>query len=196
MSRTAKGAGTAYGRSPDEVPEMKYCRYTEMGLSEWGNGLVYYKELDSRNVYEVTGCYVTESGGVYVRGYLWDGTRFSHRLTPGQRERFVRRWGLVRPCTDGSGVIRLQRHADADSHAGDSKACLAWEYRQLKSRYGALHRLIVKCEAGTLGPVPACRLSLMERQASAMGEYLHCLEVRAEAEGVRLDVSGGDCRRP
>lgn len=163
---------------PGEVPQMKYCWYTEMSLAEWGNGLAYYSELDPRSVYEVTGCYVTGSQAIYVRGYLWDGSRFSHRLTPGQRARFVRKWGLVRPES-------VRQPASPAEEA--SKGRLAAEYAQLKGRYAKLHRIIVGCEAGTPGFVPSCPLSLLRSQAAAMGQYLHCLEVRAAIEGVRLN---------
>ena len=60
------------------------------------------------------------------------------------------------------------------------------EYLQLKDRYDKLHRMVTKYEAGTLDFTPTCSLDLLKAQKKAMGEYLHCLEIRAEIEEVTL----------
>ena len=58
------------------------------------------------------------------------------------------------------------------------------EYRQTKIRYERLHRMIVKYHAGTLDFEPKSPICLLEAQAAAMGEYLRCMEIRAEREGI------------
>lgn len=60
------------------------------------------------------------------------------------------------------------------------------EYHQTKIRYNKLHSTIIKMEAGTLGFEPVCSLELLQKQARAMGKYLHILEVRAEIENIDL----------
>ena len=60
------------------------------------------------------------------------------------------------------------------------------EYYQLKDRYEKLHRMIVKYEAGTLDFQPTCDIEILKKQKGFMGNYLYCLEVRAEIEGVEL----------
>ena len=68
----------------------------------------------------------------------------------------------------------------------DYKERMKQEYYQLKERYEKLHRMCVKYEAGTLDFTPTCCLNLLTEQKRHMGQYLHCLEVRAEIEGVTL----------
>lgn len=68
----------------------------------------------------------------------------------------------------------------------DYKERFAAEYIQTKTRYDALHNMVVKYEAGTLDFKPDCPLELLKEQKSAMGKYLYCLEVRAEIEGILL----------
>lgn len=69
----------------------------------------------------------------------------------------------------------------------DYKVRFVKEYKELKERYGKLHKMIVKAEAGTLDFEPDCPLDLLKQQAKAMGEYLHILEIRAEIE--RIDIN-------
>lgn len=66
---------------------------------------------------------------------------------------------------------------------------LVAEYWQTKIRYNALHRTLIQFDAGTT------TLSLtdedqMRNQKRLMGEYLYQIEVRAEREGIDLDVEG------
>jgi hypothetical protein len=66
----------------------------------------------------------------------------------------------------------------------DYKERFKAEYYQTKIRYEKLHKTVIKIEAGTLGFEPTCPLELLIAQKSCMGEYLHCLEVRAEKEHI------------
>lgn len=70
----------------------------------------------------------------------------------------------------------------------DYKERFKAEYAQTKIRYEKLHRMTVKYEAGTLDFTPSCPIDLLKKQKSAMGQYLNCLEIRSEIEGV--DLSG------
>ena len=60
------------------------------------------------------------------------------------------------------------------------------EYYQTKIRYDKLHKMIIKCQAGTLEFEPSCNLSLLTEQANYMGNYLGILEIRAEIENIEL----------
>ena len=60
------------------------------------------------------------------------------------------------------------------------------EYHTLKDKYTKLHKMIVKYEAGTLEFEPNCPLDLLKQQKAAMGQYLYCLELRAEIEKITL----------
>ena len=68
----------------------------------------------------------------------------------------------------------------------DYKNRMKAEYLQTKIRYDKLHKMIVKYESNTLDFEPSCSLDLLKKQASAMGQYLYCLECRAEIEGIKL----------
>lgn len=68
----------------------------------------------------------------------------------------------------------------------DYKVRFTAEYWQTKIRYEKLHKMCTKYEAGTLDFTPTCPLELLKQQKKAMGEYLHCMEVRAEIEGIKL----------
>ena len=68
----------------------------------------------------------------------------------------------------------------------DYKERFKAEYQQTKIRYTKLHKTLIKAEARTLNFTPLCPISLLEDQWRYMGLYLHCLEVRAEMEGIDL----------
>lgn len=68
----------------------------------------------------------------------------------------------------------------------DYKERFRAEYFQTQIRYERLHKMTVKYEAGTLNFTPSCSLELLKEQKRHMGEYLHCLEIRAEIEGIDL----------
>jgi hypothetical protein len=69
----------------------------------------------------------------------------------------------------------------------DYKERFRAEYWQTKIRYDKLHAIIVKYDAKTLAFDPHCSIDILKEQAKAMGEYLYCLEVRAQMEQVSLD---------
>lgn len=82
-------------------------------------------------------------------------------------------------------AIELQDTVDMMT-SPDYKERFKAEYYQLKIRYEKLHKMCVKYEAGTLDFEPKCSLLLLQTQKSHMGNYLRCLEVRAELEGIEL----------
>lgn len=69
----------------------------------------------------------------------------------------------------------------------DYKERFKAEYWQIKIRYDKLHKMIVKCDARTLDFELSCDIEMHRKQAKAMGEYLYCLEVRAEIEKIDLN---------
>lgn len=71
-------------------------------------------------------------------------------------------------------------------NSADYKERFRAEYYQTKIRYEKLHKMTVKYEAGTLNFTPTCSLELLKKQKGFMGQYLNCLEVRAEIEGIEL----------
>ena len=68
----------------------------------------------------------------------------------------------------------------------DYKERFKAEYHQTKIRYDKLHKMLVRAEAGTLDFEPTCPLDLYRDQKRNMGQYLYCLEVRAQIEGIDL----------
>lgn len=68
----------------------------------------------------------------------------------------------------------------------DYKERFKAEYYQTKIRYDKLHKMIVRYEADKLEFTPNCSIELLKKQASAMGSYLYCLEVRAVVENIEL----------
>lgn len=73
-----------------------------------------------------------------------------------------------------------------DKYEPGYKVRMKNEYWQLKDRYNKLHQMCIKYEAGTLDFTPTCSLDLLKEQKAAMGNYLRCLEIRAEIECVKL----------
>ena len=70
--------------------------------------------------------------------------------------------------------------------SADYKERFKAEYYQTKIRYGKLHKMLIKAEAGTLDFKLTCPLELLKEQKHHMGMYLHALEVRAEIEDIEL----------
>ena len=68
----------------------------------------------------------------------------------------------------------------------DFKERFRAEYYQTKIRYDKLDAMTVKYEAGTLQFTPNCSLELLKEQKSYMGNYIRCLKIRAEIEGIEL----------
>lgn len=71
-------------------------------------------------------------------------------------------------------------------NSADYKERFKAEYLQAKIRYDKLHAMIVKYDAKTLNFTPSCSIELLKEQKKHMGNYLYCLEVRAEIEGISL----------
>lgn len=68
----------------------------------------------------------------------------------------------------------------------DFKERFKAEYWQTKIRYDKLDAMTVKYEAGTLPFTPNCSLELLKEQKRYMGNYIRCLKIRAEIEGIDL----------
>ncbi len=68
----------------------------------------------------------------------------------------------------------------------DFKDRVKAEYWQLKIRHQKLQEMCEKYENGTLPFKPNCSLELLKEQEGYMENYLRCLEVRAEIEGIEL----------
>lgn len=93
---------------------------------------------------------------------------------------------MARRCVDGKPTGLELKDTISAMCSDDYKERFKVEYYQTKIRYEKLHRMCVKYEAGTLDFTPTCSLELLKEQKAAMGNYLRCLEVRAEIEGVAL----------
>ena len=70
----------------------------------------------------------------------------------------------------------------------DFKERFKAEYWQTRIRYNNLLDMLVKLDAGTLNFEPKCSKDLLRHQANVMGQYLYDLAVRAQIEGVDLDI--------
>lgn len=70
--------------------------------------------------------------------------------------------------------------------SSDFKERFIAEYQQVKIRYDKLDEMTVKYEAGTLPFTPNCSLELLKEQKKHMGNYIRCLKIRAEIEGINL----------
>lgn len=70
----------------------------------------------------------------------------------------------------------------------DYKERFKAEYWQTKIRYDKLHAMLVKYEAGTLSFTPTCPIYVLYEQSRIMLKYLDQLEIRAEIEGIDLEV--------
>lgn len=81
-------------------------------------------------------------------------------------------------------------------NSADYKERFKAEYHQTKIRYEKLKAFNTKIEAAERTaygctkkvemPAHDCPFDLLRQQQSAMGEYLHILEVRAAIEGIEL----------
>lgn len=75
--------------------------------------------------------------------------------------------------------------------SNDYKERFIAEYWQTKIRYKKLKSYINKIEASQMSmnvqePPHDCPTQLLIEQRKAMGQYLHCLEIRAVIEGIEL----------
>ena len=71
-------------------------------------------------------------------------------------------------------------------NSNDYKERFRGEYFQAKIRYDKLDAMTVKYEAGTLNFRPSCSLELLKEQKGYMGNYIRCLKIRVEIEGIDL----------
>ena len=62
------------------------------------------------------------------------------------------------------------------------------EYWQVKIRLERLNDMIDRYKADKLDFKPDCSLEILQEQAKIMDDYLTILKVRAEIEGIVLDV--------
>ena len=85
-------------------------------------------------------------------------------------------------------MVELKETVDL-MNSEDYKERFIAEWMQTEIRYKKLHAMVIKYEAGTLNFTPKCSLELLKKQKSFMGQYLYCLEVRAEIEGIKLPES-------
>ena len=60
------------------------------------------------------------------------------------------------------------------------------EYYQTRIRFEKLTSMLDKYQLGTLSFEPSCPIDLLEEQRKYMLRYLHCLEIRAQIEGIKL----------
>ena len=80
--------------------------------------------------------------------------------------------------------------------SNDYKERFKAEYYQTKIRYEKLKKFTTRIEAADMMmfeknrniemPKHDCPLHLLREQQSTTGQYLHCLELRAEIEGIEL----------
>ena len=68
----------------------------------------------------------------------------------------------------------------------DYKERFRAEYYQTKIRYDKLDKRCCLYEAKKLNFTPSCPLELLTEQKRHMGNYLHCLKVRAAIEEIEL----------
>ena len=68
----------------------------------------------------------------------------------------------------------------------DYKERFRAEYYQTKIRYDKLDKMCCLYEAKKLNFTPSCPLELLTEQKRHMGNYLHCLQVRAAIEEIEL----------
>lgn len=102
------------------------------------------------------------------------------------KEHYLLLQEMARRFVSGKPIAMDLSDTVASMNSEDYKERFKAEYYQTKIRYEKLHRMCVKYEAGTLDFEPNCSLELLTKQKAAMGNYLHCLEVRAQIEGVEL----------
>ena len=103
----------------------------------------------------------------------------------------------MKPCTLGDTEHRSPYQATvAGMLSPDYKERFKAEYSQTKIRYEKLKAFCNRIEAAMRTcpgdtkrmamPEHDCPLELLRDQQRAMGEYLHCLEIRAVIEGIEL----------
>lgn len=64
------------------------------------------------------------------------------------------------------------------------------EYYQTSIRMGKLYEIITHYNDGALGFKPKTPLSILQEQWETMNDYLNCLKLRADIEGIDLTWQG------
>lgn len=62
------------------------------------------------------------------------------------------------------------------------------EYRQLMIRIESLSKMLDNWDNGSLEFTPQCPRSILEDQLLCMGKYARILKLRAELEGINLEI--------
>ena len=70
--------------------------------------------------------------------------------------------------------------------SSDYKDRFKAEYYQARIRFEKLTSMLDKYKLGTLSFEPTCPIDLLEEQRKYMYQYLRCLVIRAEIEGIKL----------
>ena len=70
--------------------------------------------------------------------------------------------------------------------SSDYKDRFKAEYYQTRIRFEKLTGMLDNYQLGTLSFEPTCPIDLLEEQRKYMLRYLHCLEIRANIEGIKL----------
>lgn len=70
----------------------------------------------------------------------------------------------------------------------DYKERFKAEYYQAKIRYEKLCTMLIKFEAKTLEFIPTCPIDVLMDQKYYMEQYINTLRVRAEIEGIELNI--------
>ena len=70
--------------------------------------------------------------------------------------------------------------------SSDYKDRFKAEYYQTRMRFEKLTSMLDKYQLGTLSFEPSCPIDLLEEQRKYMLQYLRCLVIRAEIEGIEL----------
>lgn len=70
----------------------------------------------------------------------------------------------------------------------DYKERFVAEYYQTLIRYRKLEEITIKYEAHTLDFEPECGVELLREQLRHMGNYIRCLKIRAEIEGIDISA--------
>ena len=70
--------------------------------------------------------------------------------------------------------------------SSDYKDRFKAEYYQTRIRFEKLTSMLDKYKLGALSFEPTCPIDLLEEQRKYMYQYLRCLVIRAEIEGIKL----------
>ena len=111
------------------------------------------------------------------------------------KEHYLLMQEMARRCVDGKPIAMGLKDTIGAMCSEDYKARFMAEYYQTKIRYEKLKKFNTKieaahrtmcCDNAVEEPNHDCPPDLLLEQQSAMGHYLHLLEVRAVIEGIEL----------